>query len=147
MRSTDKIQHLFRIHNGRCIYCEQATWIVHVPVPLDVLPTHKNRGTIEHVIPVSRGGSNRSTNLTLSCMDCNKTRAHLPHEVFAKLRKHPHWRLLVLAYRRDVSFYEWLLSSKRLRRRQVAEDKVVRRQLLEEFYHLYQMQQLYQSYR
>jgi len=147
MRSTDKIQHLFSTHNGHCVYCEQSTWIVHVPVPPDVVPTKKNRGTIEHIIPVSRGGSNRSTNLTLSCMDCNKTRAYLPHEIFSELRKHPHWRLLVLSYRRDVAFYEWLLNSKRLRRRQVAEDKVVRRQLLEEFYHLYQMQQLYQSYR
>ncbi len=32
--------------------------------------------TLEHLVPLCRGGSNRPDNLTLACHDCNKTRGH-----------------------------------------------------------------------
>jgi 5-methylcytosine-specific restriction endonuclease McrA len=37
---------------------------------------------IEHIIPKARGGSNRFSNLTLACEDCNQRKGALPVEVF-----------------------------------------------------------------
>lgn len=32
--------------------------------------------TLEHLVPICRGGSNRPDNLALACHECNKTRGH-----------------------------------------------------------------------
>ena len=49
-----------------CAYCGVAG------VPLQV----------EHIVPKARGGSNRFSNLTLACEDCNQRKGSLPVEVF-----------------------------------------------------------------
>ena len=38
----------------------------------------------EHVVPRSRGGSNRISNLVLSCRSCNEKKDNLPIEEFLK---------------------------------------------------------------
>ncbi len=50
----------------KCAYCAAEN------VPLQ----------IEHIRPKAKGGSNRVSNLTLSCQRCNETKAALPVEVF-----------------------------------------------------------------
>lgn len=37
-----------------------------------------NSPTIEHIIPLSQGGTNRQTNLAVSCADCNNSRGSDP---------------------------------------------------------------------
>lgn len=49
-----------------CVYCGQAD------VPLEV----------EHIVPKSRGGSNRVSNLTLACHDCNQAKRNQTAEEF-----------------------------------------------------------------
>ncbi len=54
----------------RCAYCEAQN------IPLE----------IEHIVPISRGGSNRLSNLTLACRPCNQTKGSKTAEEFG----HPH---------------------------------------------------------
>jgi len=50
-----------------CVYCDET------------LPPEKL--TIDHVVPRSRGGSNRQTNMVLACYRCNHAKGDcLPHE-------------------------------------------------------------------
>lgn len=55
---------LFRLTNGRCWYCGQAA---------------DNR---DHVIPRSKGGSNKHINLVPSCRACNDMKSDLTLEEF-----------------------------------------------------------------
>lgn len=48
-------EYLLEKWNRKCVYCKKGN------IPLE----------IEHVIPKSRGGSNRISNLTLACTECN----------------------------------------------------------------------------
>ena len=50
--------YLLKKYNYQCVYCGKKN------TPLEV----------EHIIPKSRGGSNRVSNLTISCHDCNQTK-------------------------------------------------------------------------
>ncbi len=54
----------------RCAYCEAQN------IPLE----------IEHIVPLSRGGSNRLSNLTLACRPCNQNKGSKTAEEFG----HPH---------------------------------------------------------
>lgn len=49
---------------GRCYWCGTAT-------PLDATKDADDEPTVDHVIPRSRGGCNKLTNLVLSCRACN----------------------------------------------------------------------------
>lgn len=51
-----------------CVYCDAQN------VPLEV----------EHIVPKSKGGSNRVSNLTLSCVKCNQEKGNQPVEAFVK---------------------------------------------------------------
>lgn len=48
----------------QCSYCM-------VSVSRTLRPNHPKRATIDHIIPLSLGGSNRKDNLLLSCRGCN----------------------------------------------------------------------------
>jgi 5-methylcytosine-specific restriction endonuclease McrA len=52
----DELNALFIEQNGRCFYCGEV--LVGTP-------------HIEHMIPISRGGSNYIENIVLSCPPCN----------------------------------------------------------------------------
>jgi len=54
-------EYLLEKWNRRCAYCEKSG------VPLQV----------EHIIPRSRGGSDRVSNLTISCQDCNQKKGNM----------------------------------------------------------------------
>ena len=54
-------------HAGnRCAYCDR----------------YDTRLEVEHVVPRSRGGTNRPDNLTASCVPCNQRKGNIPVELF-----------------------------------------------------------------
>lgn len=61
-------QYLLEKWGRKCIYCDK------VGVPLEV----------EHIHPKSKGGSDRVSNLTLSCNKCNQKKGNKPIEQFLK---------------------------------------------------------------
>jgi len=58
--------YLLEKWNWRCAYCD----VENVPLNLD------------HMVPKSRGGSDRVSNLTLACVPCNEAKGHRPVEEF-----------------------------------------------------------------
>jgi len=63
-------QYLLEKWNRTCVYCGAQN------VPLE----------IEHIIPKSKGGSNRISNLTLACVPCNQKKGNQPVEDFLRGR-------------------------------------------------------------
>lgn len=61
-------EYLLEKYNYSCVYCGAKN-----------VPFEK-----EHVIPRSRGGSNRISNLVLSCRSCNEKKDNLPIEEYLK---------------------------------------------------------------
>lgn len=59
-------QYLLEKFDYKCVYCGKED------IPLEV----------EHIIPKSRGGSNRVSNLTISCRDCNLKKDNQTAEEF-----------------------------------------------------------------
>ena len=60
--------YLLEKHNRKCFYCGKSV----------------SNFEIEHMLPKSRGGSNRIDNLTLSCHECNQKKDTLTAEEFIK---------------------------------------------------------------
>lgn len=59
-------EYLLEKWGRKCAYCGKDN------IPLE----------IEHIVPKSRGGSNRISNLTISCRDCNQKKNNLTAEEF-----------------------------------------------------------------
>ena len=59
-------EYLLEKWQRRCAYCGAEN------IPLE----------IEHVVPRSKGGSNRASNLTLACRDCNEKKGNRPIQEF-----------------------------------------------------------------
>lgn len=59
-------EYLLEKWGRKCAYCDKTD------VPLE----------IEHIVPKSKGGSNRISNLTLACENCNKRKGNKPVEKF-----------------------------------------------------------------
>jgi len=59
-------EYLLEKYDRKCVYCGKKN------IPLE----------IEHIIPKSRGGTNRIDNLTISCHDCNQKKGNLTAEEF-----------------------------------------------------------------
>lgn len=64
-------EYLLEKWGRECAYCGTKE------VPLEV----------EHIVPKSKGGSNRASNLTLACHECNSGKDNLPIEIFFKENK------------------------------------------------------------
>lgn len=65
-------EYLLEKFGRKCAYCEETN------VPLEV----------EHFIAKSKGGTNRVSNLTISCRECNEDKGNLyPHEWMEKCRR------------------------------------------------------------
>lgn len=65
--------------NGICHYCEKPTVI---GKECDL------KATVDHYIPISRGGWDSPSNWVLACWKCNNTKANLMPNEFASLKLH-----------------------------------------------------------
>lgn len=82
------ILRLMHKHDGKCTSCGcrvmvvrraiKAGWVYHQPSGLLVGPRGETvaAATIEHVIPLGKGGTNDPANLTLYCHGCNNRSSH-----------------------------------------------------------------------
>ena len=70
---------LMRKHNGRCHYCGVQC---HSRDPL-----RAGYGTVDHVVPKSKGGTGLMENLVLACRGCNQRKAAMGAEEFQKQMK------------------------------------------------------------
>lgn len=61
-------EYLLEKWGRKCAYCNEED----------------SRLEIDHIIPKSKGGSNRVSNLTIACKDCNRTKANNPLQDFLK---------------------------------------------------------------
>ena len=69
------LERLYSEQEGRCAYCGiTILW----GVPRDI--------HVDHVIPLSRGGSNWPDNLALTCQDCNLSKADKIYEEWQPMR-------------------------------------------------------------
>lgn len=73
--TADDIQRLYELTDGRCTYCGIP---VHWDIPGDI--------HIDHVQPISRGGSNFPDNLAIACVDCNLSKAVKTLDEWQKVR-------------------------------------------------------------
>jgi 5-methylcytosine-specific restriction endonuclease McrA len=67
-------QECYRRERGRCFYCLRRLV--------------KDEWSLDHVVPVARGGDNRRENAAACCLGCNQRKADLPAPVFLKLLRH-----------------------------------------------------------
>ena len=67
----DVMQYLLVKYNHTCVYCDRKS-----------TPDNGIRLEKDHVKPVSKGGSNRLSNLVLACKDCNATKSNKDLSVF-----------------------------------------------------------------
>ena len=63
-----------------CLYCS-------IPTRLDVRKTAPNRATIDHIVPISRGGTSAESNLAVACNACNVEKANKTLEEFVQLKQ------------------------------------------------------------
>lgn len=71
------LEDTFRKYNGICHYCKQLT--IHSSIGLQRKKKGKQESrfaTREHIVPKHFGGTNKSSNITLACHDCNNKRGN-----------------------------------------------------------------------
>jgi hypothetical protein len=86
MRNT--LRALWMEAETRCAYCGRET------VFPSVLPDTRSdlTATVDHVVPISRGGQARGSNCVLACMTCNNLKADMmPQEWRAFMLSTPGW--------------------------------------------------------
>lgn len=62
------IQAIFKAQNGLCVYCQTDLSVIGY--------------SVDHIYPLSRGGSNSPDNLQLLCGSCNSSKKDKTHEEF-----------------------------------------------------------------
>jgi 5-methylcytosine-specific restriction endonuclease McrA len=68
----------FYKHDGRCYYCGQRMFV--------------DEFTIDHLYPVSKGGSDHPDNLVPACLPCNTLKGDTPIHLF-KLKYFKNYKL------------------------------------------------------
>lgn len=80
--TTEQLYQQLKSQEGKCFYCQVE------------LRYARNSWHADHVVPLSRGGSNDISNIVISCPKCNrKKHAKLPHEWANELSIDPTERL------------------------------------------------------
>lgn len=72
---------------------------------------HDKESTIEHIIPISKGGTNDFRNLVYLCTDCNEKKANLiipPYDYYQYLKEEYHDEVIKLYtdYCNDITYYD-----------------------------------------
>lgn len=62
--TAEELEEILRVYNGACAYCRK-------PLRTDVKKTHRQYRTLDHVIPIGRGGGNTKDNVVPCCFSCN----------------------------------------------------------------------------
>lgn len=75
------------IHGDRCCYCDTLMDFARIPGTR----YNPNRATIEHIVPLSAGGTHTLDNTTLCCRQCNLRKNKMSVEAFIN-RLGPHAR-------------------------------------------------------
>jgi len=68
----EEMQIVLALQDGRCIYC-------------NAIFTDENRPSEDHLLPISKGGSDWALNIVLACWRCNSRRTYIPFRTFCKL--------------------------------------------------------------
>ena len=65
--SADQIQRIYARQNNQCNYCGKGL----------------EKGHVDHIIPITRGGTNYAANLQILCVSCNTSKSNkMPWEYF-----------------------------------------------------------------
>lgn len=88
LQGTEVREYLIHKFNHTCVYCGARPAV---------------RGTIEHIVPRSLGGSDRIDNLAWACYECNQKRGNQPLEVFVGPEKAAKIKRQVKAPLRDAA--------------------------------------------
>lgn len=76
-----KLKAVYKRNGPVCFYCERELMPLEeamaLPDPSSIIPPD-NYPTVEHVVPLSCGGSNRLTNIVTACYPCNVQKRHRP---------------------------------------------------------------------
>lgn len=70
----NRIRKLSERQNHRCCYCAGETYLLGAKAAPPKGMTLLQMATLEHVIPKSRGGTNKDDNLVMACNYCNGAR-------------------------------------------------------------------------
>lgn len=73
LRQTGLRASIFYRERGRCYWCGVELFLITEGTDVTKIPLSK-RATLDHVMPRSRGGSNKKNNLVTACHDCNNNR-------------------------------------------------------------------------
>lgn len=65
---------LYQEQDGLCHWCKKD-------MRDDVPEDHPDRVTLDHVMPISKGGTNDLSNLVAACFACNQERKNVPPEI------------------------------------------------------------------
>jgi 5-methylcytosine-specific restriction endonuclease McrA len=70
--------------NHQCVYCGCSLRFTQTPCEQEpgTFLVHGNIPTIDHVVPSSRGGSNKASNLVAACVSCNSQKGNMTGEEY-----------------------------------------------------------------
>src|SRR5579859_435803 len=91
------VEAKYRLRKDRCHYCKIP--VVYTKITRGAT-TPRNRATIDHRIPVCRGGKNELSNYVTCCIKCNEEKGQLTEKeylIVLRWRKRQHWRQAILA--------------------------------------------------
>lgn len=77
-------EQVFARENGRCFYCDQTVSLEARPWLMEdhAYACEQRAATFDHIVPVSRGGSDEINNGVCACIVCNNERRDLPAPLF-----------------------------------------------------------------